>query len=106
MKLLFKTYIWISRKTILKNFTEYILTLSRELPSLRKVSRIWRTDISPIHVDYVLLNSHILYNMILIVKVKQQHQHQHQHLCQLNKVKSFNQQIFLQNIIVKILIHN
>ena len=64
MKFLFKVYIWIPRKAFLKNFTEHSLISSRGLPSLRKVSRGWRTNISPIRADYVLLNSHILYNMI------------------------------------------
>ena len=30
-----------------------------------------------INAHYVLINSHILYNMISIVKIKQQHQPQH-----------------------------
>lgn len=49
----FLKYIWIFRKTVLKNFTEHILTSSRGLPLLRKVSREWRTDISLIRADYV-----------------------------------------------------
>jgi hypothetical protein len=55
----------------------YYLKFIYGYPEKKNFKKLYGVHFNFIKAHYVLLNSHILYNMISIVKVKQQHQPRH-----------------------------